>query len=325
MTALPVTESGLNIEKYKGKNLLTLLDYSSEEIKELLDFSILLKKYQKEGVPHPLLAGKTLAMIFEKSSTRTRVSFEVGMNQLGGSALFLSSKDSQLGRGEPISDTAQVLSRYVDGIMIRTHGHEIIEELAKFSTIPVINALTEDFHPCQALADILTIYEVKGTFEGIKTVYVGDGNNVAHSFLIACAKVGMDVAIATPKGYEPKAWIMKEIEAICNETGAKLLITNDPIEAVTGADVIYTDVWTSMGHEEETAKRLEAFNEFQVNKALASHAKDDYIFLHCLPAHRGEEVTVDVIDGEHSYIFDQAENRLHAQKAVLVALMGDAK
>ncbi|OIJ18465.1 ornithine carbamoyltransferase [Anaerobacillus alkalidiazotrophicus] len=325
MTALPVTESGLNIEKYKGKNLLTLLDYSSEEIKELLEFSVLLKKYQKEGVPHPLLAGKTLAMIFEKSSTRTRVSFEVGMNQLGGSALFLSSKDSQLGRGEPISDTAQVLSRYVDGIMIRTHGHEIIEELAKFSTIPVINALTEDFHPCQALADILTIYEVKGTFEGIKTVYVGDGNNVAHSFLIACAKVGMDVAIATPKGYEAKDWIMKEIEAICNETGAKLLVTNDPVEAVSGADVIYTDVWTSMGHEEETAKRLEAFNEFQVNKALASHAKDDYIFLHCLPAHRGEEVTVDVIDGEHSYIFDQAENRLHAQKAVLVALMGDTK
>lgn len=325
LTVLSVTEAGLMVGKHKGKNLLTLLDYSASEIKELLNFALLLKKQQKEGIAHTLLTGKTLAMIFEKSSTRTRVSFEVGMNQLGGSAVFLSSKDSQLGRGEPISDTAQVLSRYVDGIMIRTHGHEIIEELAKHSSIPVINALTDDFHPCQALADIMTIFEVKKTFKGIKTVYVGDGNNVAHSLLIACAKVGMDVAIATPKGYEPKEWIIKVIKDICNETGAKFLLTNDPVAAVSGADVIYTDVWTSMGYEEETAKRLADFKLFQVNDALANHAKDDYMFLHCLPAHRGEEVTTDVIDGKNSFIFDQAENRLHAQKAVLVALMGDKK
>ncbi|RXI98736.1 ornithine carbamoyltransferase [Anaerobacillus alkaliphilus] len=312
----------MNIKKYKGKNFLTLLDYSSEEVLELLHFSRLLKQYQKEGVPHQYLVGKTLAMIFEKSSTRTRVSFEVGMNQLGGSALFLSSKDSQLGRGEPISDTAQVLSRYVDGIMIRTHGHEIIEELANNSTVPVINALTDDFHPCQAMADLLTIYEVKGTFKGIKTVYVGDGNNVAHSLLIGCAKVGMDVTITTPIGYEPKQWIVEEIKAICEETGAKFHITNDPIEAVQGADVIYTDVWTSMGYEEETAKRLADFEAFQVNEELVKYAKKDYMFLHCLPAHRGEEVSIEVIDGKNSFIFDQAENRLHVQKAILVALLG---
>ncbi len=323
MTASSVSESGLNFKKYKGMNFLTLLDYSSEQINELLDFSILLKKYQKEGVPHTFLAGKTLAMIFEKSSTRTRVSFEVGMTQLGGSALFLSSKDSQLGRGEPISDTAQVLSRYVDGIMIRTHGHEIIEELAKHSTVPVVNALTDEFHPCQALADIMTIYEVKGTFKDVKTVYVGDGNNVAHSLLIACAKVGMDVAIATPKGYEPKQWIVNEIEAICQENGATFQLTNDPVEAVNGADVLYTDVWTSMGYEEETVHRLEVFKPFQVNKTLVQYAKDDYMFLHCLPAHREEEVTADIIDGPHSYIFDQAENRLHVQKAILAALMSN--
>lgn len=323
MAVIPTLESGININKFIGKHFLTLLDFTSNEIMELLDFSILLKKYQKDGVPHKFLSGKTLAMIFEKSSTRTRVSFEVGMTQLGGSALFLSSKDSQLGRGEPISDTAQVLSRYVDGIMIRTHGHGIIEELANYSTVPVINALTDDFHPCQAMADLMTIFEVKGTFKGLKTVYVGDGNNVAHSLLIACAKVGMDIAIATPKGYEPKEWIVKEIEGICKETGAKFFLTNSPIEAVRGADVIYTDVWTSMGYEQESAKRLEDFKSFQVNEALMTYAKEDYMFLHCLPAHRGEEVAVEVIDGPHSYIFDQAENRLHAQKAILVALMGN--
>ncbi len=321
LTILSKLDLGINLEKYKGKHFLTILDYSPAEIKELLEFALQLKKYQKEGIPHPFLSGKTLAMIFEKSSTRTRVSFEVGMTQLGGSALFLSSKDSQLGRGEPISDTAQVLSRYVDGIMIRTHGHEIVEELAKYSTIPVINALTDDFHPCQAMADIMTIFEAKGRFEGVKTVYVGDGNNVAHSLLIASAKVGMDVVIATPKGYEPKDWIVKEIEKICAETNASFQLTNDPIAAVKDADVIYTDVWTSMGFEEETAKRLADFQAFQVNQELVAHAKPDYIFLHCLPAHRGEEVTTDVIDGANSYIFDQAENRLHAQKAILVALM----
>ncbi len=319
---MSLLDAGIDIKKYKGKHFLTLLDYTSEEVLELLSFSQLLKQYQKAGIPHQFLVGKTLAMIFEKSSTRTRVSFEVGMNQLGGSALFLSSKDSQLGRGEPISDTAQVLSRYVDGIMIRTHGHEIIEELANNSTVPVINALTDDFHPCQAMADLLTIYEAKGTFKGIKTVYVGDGNNVAHSLLIGCAKVGMDVTITTPVGYEPKPWIVEEIKAICKETGAKFQLTNDPVEAVLGADVIYTDVWTSMGYEEETAKRLADFKTFQVNEELVKYAKNDYMFLHCLPAHRGEEVSIEVIDGKNSFIFDQAENRLHVQKAILVALMG---
>lgn len=323
MTTSSLVETTINLNNYKGKHFLTLLDYTSEQVKELLNFSLLLKKYQKEGKPHQYLSGKTLAMVFEKSSTRTRVSFEVGMTQLGGSALFLSSKDSQIGRGEPISDTAQVLSRYVDGIMIRTHGHEIIEELVKHSTVPVINALTDDFHPCQALADIMTIYEVKGSFEGLKAVYVGDGNNVAHSLLIACAKVGIDVAIATPIGYEPKQWIVSEIKTICEETGASFTLTNDPIEAVKGADVIYTDVWTSMGYEEETAHRLEVFKSFQVNKALVQYAKSDFMFLHCLPAHRGEEVCSEVIDGDHSFIYDQAENRLHVQKAILVALMGE--
>jgi ornithine carbamoyltransferase len=325
VTVVSLKELGVNVSEYKGKHFLTLLDYTSQQVKELLDLAILLKKYQKEGIAHPFLAGQTLVMIFEKSSTRTRVSFEIGMSQLGGFGLFLSSNDSQLGRGEPISDTAQVLSRYADGIMIRTHGHEIIEELAKHSTVPVINALTEDFHPCQALADLLTIYEVKGSFEGLKTVYVGDGNNVAHSLLIACAKVGIDVAIATPVGYEPKEWIVEEIKTICQETGATFLLTNDPIEAVRDADVIYTDVWTSMGHEEESAKRLAEFNSFQINQALVEHAKSDYIFLHCLPAHREEEVTAEIIDGKHSHVFDQAENRLHAQKAVLVALMGKSE
>lgn len=308
---------------YKGRDFLTLLDYSSEEIKELLQFAIELKEEQKQGIPHPHLAGKTLAMIFEKSSTRTRVSFEVGMSQLGGTPLFLSTNDLQIGRGEPISDTAQVLSRYVDGIMIRTFEQEKIDTLAAYASVPVINALTDDFHPCQALADIMTVYEQKGTFKGVKVTYIGDGNNVANSLLIACVKVGMDVSIASPKGYELQQEIVEKIDELAKVTGVKVKLTTDPIEAVKDADVIYTDVWTSMGFEAEAKARLESFKEFQVNEDLTQYAKDDYIFLHCLPAHRGEEVSADVIDGKHSFIFDQAENRLHVQKAILTALMKD--
>lgn len=308
---------------YNGKDLITLLDYSSEEIQELLQLALTLKVEQKQGKTHHHLSGKTLAMIFEKSSTRTRVSFEVGMSQLGGSALFLSTNDLQIGRGEPISDTAQVLSRYVDGIMIRTFENEKIETFAKYASVPVINALTDDFHPCQALADVMTIFEAKGTFKGVKVAYVGDGNNVANSLVIACLKVGMDISIASPKGYEISDTMIQKMKEIEEKTGAKLTLTNDPIEAVKRADVIYTDVWTSMGFEAETKARLESFQSFQVNDQLVQHASDDFIFLHCLPAHRGEEVSAEVIDGKHSLVFDQAENRLHVQKAVLTALMGN--
>lgn len=305
----------------KGRHFLTLLDFSSEEVFYLLQQAIELKKAQKEGNGPQLLAGKSLGMIFENASTRTRVSFEVGMTQLGGHALFLSPKDLQIGRGEPIKDTAQVLSRYVDGIMIRTNSHEAVEQFAKNSTVPVINALTDNYHPCQAMADLLTIYEHKGDFKGLKMTYVGDGNNVAHSLVIASAKVGMDVAVATPKGYEMNEEIVARAQKVAAETGSIITLTNDPIEAVTAADILYTDVWASMGYESEQAEREKAFANFQINESLASHAKDDYIFMHCLPAHRGEEVAAEVIDSKHSVIYDEAENRLHAQKAILAAII----
>ncbi|MBS4194125.1 ornithine carbamoyltransferase [Lederbergia citri] len=306
----------------KGKHLLTLSDLSTDEITQLIDVAIGLKKMQKQGEPHPYLKGKTMAMIFEKSSTRTRVSFEVGMNQLGGHALFLSRSDIQLGRGETVQDTAKTLSRYVDGIMIRAYEHKAVEELAANSSVPVINALTDDFHPCQALADLMTLYEVKGTYAGQKLAYVGDGNNVAHSLMIACAKLGVDCSIASPEGYEPKKEITKLAQDIAQETGAAIKVLNDPQAAVSGADAVYTDVWTSMGWEDEQEVRLQAFQPYQVNSQLISFAKNDAIFLHCLPAKRGEEVTAEVIDGPQSYVFDEAENRLHVQKALMVALMG---
>ena len=268
------------------------------------------------------LKGKTLGMIFEKSSTRTRVSFETGMFQLGGQALFLSSRDLQIGRGEPVSDTAKVLSQYVDAIMIRTFAHETVEELAEHATIPVINGLTDLHHPCQALADLLTILEVKGTLKGLKLAYIGDGNNVAHSLLIACAKVGMDVAVATPPSYAPNEEIVSLAKSFADASGSTISIVNDPIEAVTEADVIYADVWTSMGQEKENEQRLKDFAGFQVNKELVAHAKADYMFLHCLPAHREEEVTAEIIDGPNSYVFQEAGNRMHAQKALLVELLG---
>ncbi|MED3717547.1 ornithine carbamoyltransferase [Geobacillus thermodenitrificans] len=305
----------------KGRDFLTLLDFSTEEIFDLLALAGDLKAKQKAGMPYTPLAGKTMAMIFEKPSTRTRVSFEVGMIQLGGSALYLNSNDLQLGRGETIVDTARVLSQYVDVIMIRTFAHQKVEELAEYASIPVINGLTDDDHPCQALADLLTIYEVKKTFQGVKLAYVGDGNNVANALLAAAAKVGMDVAIACPPGYEPKAAYVEAARQIGEKTGATVTVTHDPLEAVAGADAIYTDVWTSMGQESESDERLQVFQPYQVNEALVKAAKPDYIFLHCLPAHRGEEVTAGVMDGPNSMVFEQAGNRLHAQKAILVSVL----
>ncbi|BDG42355.1 ornithine carbamoyltransferase [Saccharococcus caldoxylosilyticus] len=305
----------------KGKDFLTLMDISAEDIHDLLALAAQLKEKQLAGQSYTPLTRKTLAMIFEKPSTRTRVSFEVGMIQLGGSALYLNSNDLQLGRGETIADTARVLSQYVDAIMIRTFAHSKVEELAQYATIPVINGLTDDDHPCQALADLLTIYEVKKELKGLKLAYVGDGNNVAHALMIAAAKVGMDCTIACPSGYEPKETYVNAAVQIGKQSGAAIAVTHDPIEAVADADVIYTDVWTSMGQEQESEQRLAAFQEFQVNDKLVKHAKPDYMFLHCLPAHRGEEVTADVIDGPNSYVFQQAGNRLHVQKAILVSLL----
>ncbi|OCA83313.1 ornithine carbamoyltransferase [Bacillus sp. FJAT-27225] len=312
------------VPNLKGRHFLKLSDFSTEEIYSLLDSAIHLKKAQKQGKPQPHLSGKVLGMIFEKSSTRTRVSFEVGMLQLGGQAIFLSSKDIQLGRGETIADTAKVLSRYVDGIMIRTFGDERIEEFADASTVPVINGLTTLHHPAQVLADLLTILEHKGKLKGLKLCYIGDGNNnMAHSLLEGAVKVGMNISIASPKGYELNEAIVSQAREDAIQTCSEIALTNDPSEAISGADVVVTDVWTSMGMEGEAEERLEAFSGFQVNEELCSFAKDDFLFLHCLPAHRGEEVSAGIIDGPHSVVFDEAENRLHAQKAILKALMED--
>ncbi|WML57381.1 ornithine carbamoyltransferase [Neobacillus sp. PS2-9] len=306
----------------KGKDFLQLSDFTTEEILYLLNDALELKQMQKQGKPQPFLNGKVLGMIFEKSSTRTRVSFEVGMLQLGGHAIFLSSKDIQLGRGESISDTAKVLSRYVDGIMIRTFSHDSVKELAEHATVPVINGLTDLQHPTQVLADLLTILEHKGKLEGLKLCYIGDGNNnMAHSLMEGAVKVGMDVSIASPPGYLPDGKITEAAIKEGLQTGSSVVITNNPLEAIKDADVVVTDVWTSMGQEEETEKRLKAFEGFQVNEELCKQAKADYIFLHCLPAHRDEEVTGAIIDGTHSVVFDEAENRLHAQKAILKHLL----
>lgn len=303
------------------KDFLTLRDLSTDTILDLLESAEKIKEKLQAGVEYTPLKGKTLGMIFEKSSTRTRVSFEVGMLQLGGHALFLSSNDIQIGRGETISDTAKVLSEYIDGIMIRTFGHDKIEELANAATIPVINGLTDTYHPCQALADLLTIKEIKGSLKGLKLAYIGDGNNVVHSLMLACAKTGIDIAIASPKGYEPDADIVKFAEEAAEIQGSKVLVTQSPIDAIKDADIVYADVWTSMGYEQENITRLEVFKPYQINAELIKHAKPDYLFMHCLPAHRGEEVTGEIIDGPNSVVFHQAGNRLHAQKAVLVDLL----
>ena len=300
----------------KGRDLVTWLDYTAEEVHELLNVA----QYLKKNPRSKSLEGKILGMIFEKSSTRTRVSFEAGMLQMGGHAIYLNSRDIQLGRGESIEDTARVLSSYVDGIMIRTFETEKVTQLAASSSVPVINGLCDTYHPCQALADVLTILETKGTLKGVKAVYIGDGNNVAHSFMILCAKLGMDVVVSCPEGYEPKADIIEKTVELAANSGGSFTLTHNPIEAVKGADVVYTDVWASMGQEEEALKRLEDFKGYQVNEGLLVHAAPDVTFLHCLPAHREEEVTADVIDGPHSAVFQQAENRLHVQKAILQSL-----
>lgn len=306
----------------KGKHFIKMADFEPNDIFFLLDEALEMKSLQKKGIPHPYLSGKVLGMIFEKSSTRTRVSFEVGMMQLGGQAIFLSSNDIQLGRGETVEDTAKVLSRYVDGLMVRTFAHESIEQFAKSADIPVINGLTDLHHPTQVMADLLTIYEHKGTLTGLKMCYIGDGNNnMCHSLLEGAASVGMHLSVASPSGYEPNLTIIEKAKQTGKVTGANVSYTNSPEEAIKEADIVVADVWASMGQEVEQEKRIQAFSAYQVNEALCSHAKEDFIFLHCLPAHRGEEVTADIIDGPHSVVFDEAENRLHAQKAILKNLM----
>ena len=305
----------------KGRSLDSLFHLTKEEIEQVLKISELLKSQLLRGEEHPLLKGKTLAMIFEKPSTRTRVSFEVGMWQLGGYALYLSASDLQLGRGETIADTAQVLSRYVDGIMARVFVHQTILDLVKYSRVPVVNGLSDFTHPCQGLADLFTVYEKKGRLSGLKLAYVGDGNNVAHSLLYGCSKVGMDITLACPKGYEPNPKVVSKAKEEGRRSGGKVKVTNDPKEAVREADIVYTDVWASMGKEKEHEKRVKVFKPYQVNGKLIKEAKEDYLFMHCLPAHRGEEVTDEVADSENSVIFDQAENRLHTQKALLALIM----
>jgi ornithine carbamoyltransferase len=305
----------------KGKSLASLYDLTKEEIEEILKTSELLKLQLLRGQEHLLLKGKTLAMIFEKPSTRTRVSFEVGVWQLGGYALYLSSSDLQLGRGETIADTARVLSRYADGIMARVFKHQTILDLARYSRVPVINGLSDLTHPCQGLADLFTIYEKKGRLSGLKLAYIGDGNNVAHSLIYGCSKVGMDITLACPKDYEPNPEVVSKAKEEAKRTGCKIRVTNDPKEAVKRTDIVYTDVWASMGQEKEHEQRVKVFKPYQVNAQLVKEAKEDYLFMHCLPAHRGEEVTDEVADSKNSVIFDQAENRMHAQKALMALVM----
>ncbi len=312
----------MKIPVLSSKDLLTVMSLSRKEIISLFDFAAKLKKAQKSGKPHRLLEGKTLAMIFEKTSTRTRVSFEIGMYQLGGYALFLSHNDIQIGRGETISDTARVLSRYADGIMIRTFSHDKVIELARNADIPVINGLSDLFHPCQALSDLFTIYEREPGFAGRKLAYVGDGNNVAHSLMLCSAMLGMDIAVATPKNYQPDREVVSMAFRLCAESGSHVTVTTDIKMAVENADYLYTDVWTSMGQEREAEKRRRVFRDYKITRALLSKCADGCRVMHCLPAHRGEEIEDEVLDSDVAIVFDQAENRLHVQKALLCALMG---
>lgn len=300
------------------KHLLKMLDLSKEEILDILNLADQLKYENKNGIEHHILKGKTLGMIFQKSSTRTRVSFETGMYQLGGQALFLSNRDLQIGRGEPVQDTARVLSRYLDGIMIRTFEQKEVEDLAKYGSIPIINGLTDFCHPCQVLADLMTIREFKGRFEGLKMCYIGDGNNMANSLIVGGLKVGMEVSIACPKDYQPAA----EVLEFAKGYGDKFSMTDVPLEAAKDADVLFTDVWTSMGEEAETEKRKIAFKGYQINDNIMAVAKADAMVQHCLPAHREEEITEKVFEAHANEIFEEAENRLHAQKAVMVKVMG---
>ena len=299
------------------KHLLKMLDLSTEEIIEILDLADQLKYELKHGIPHPHLKGKSLGMIFQKASTRTRVSFETGMYQLGGHPLFLSSDDLQIGRGEPVQDTARVLSRYLDGIMIRTFEQKEVEDLAEYGNIPIINGLTDFCHPCQILADLMTIREFKSSFDGLKMCFIGDGNNMANSLIVGCLKVGMSVSIACPEGYHPDPVILEFTKAY----GEKFCLTDKPLEAAKDADVVITDVWASMGQEGEAEKRKTAFCGYQINDEVMAHAHSDAMVLHCLPAHREEEITTKVFEAHAKEIFEEAENRLHAQKAVMVKLM----
>ena len=305
-----------------GKDLLTLETIPRQHMFRLLQIARELKSEPRSGRSAQLLKGLTLGLIFEKPSTRTRVSFEAGMNQLGGQALFLSSEKIQLSRGESLADTAMVLSRYLDGLVIRTFEQSTLEEWARYATIPVINGLTNLSHPCQALADLMTILEKKGSLQGIKLAYLGDGNNIANSLIEAGAKVGMHITIGCPPDYMPNAEIVKKSRKEANETGAVIEITSNPTEAAHNADALYTDVWTSMGQEEEQAQRLNTLSPYQLNEAVVAVAKPDTIVLHCLPAHRGEEITEAGIDGPQSAVLDQAENRLHVQKAILTEWLG---
>lgn len=303
------------------KDLLRMDNLSKEEILDILNLADQLKYENKHGIEHHLLKGKSLGMIFEKASTRTRVSFEVGMYELGGHPLFLSSKDLQIGRGEPIQDTARVLSRYLDGIMIRTFSQKGVETLAEVSSIPIINGLTDDEHPCQVLADLMTIREKKLILEGLKVAYIGDGNNMCNSLLVGCLTLGMHISITNPEGYKPPAYYVNKGNELAIKNGVSFFMTKSPEEAVKDADVVITDVWASMGQEKEAAERMKAFKDYQVNKELMSLAKEDAIVLHCLPAHREEEITEEILEAHADTIFEEAENRLHAQKAILVKLL----
>ena len=312
-------ESAKNL---KGRDLLSLAEFTPAEIKYILDLTAELKQRQKKGEPQTsTLTGKTLGMIFQKASTRTRVSFEVAMYHLGGRALYLNANDLQLGRGETIADTARVLSRYLDGLVGRTYAQEDLEELALYADIPVINGLSDLYHPCQVLADLQTIREYKGNLVDLKLTYVGDGNNVCHSLLIAAAKLSLSFFIATPEEYPPAEKVITLARHMARQTGSHIEILNSPAKAVANADVIITDVWASMGQEAEQKQRRKAFTPYQVNAELVKHARPDFIFLHCLPAHRGEEVTADIIDGPHAVVWDEAENRLHVQKAILSLIL----
>ncbi len=301
------------------KHLLKMLDLTSEEVIDILNLADQLKYEQKHGIPHKLLEGKSLGLIFEKASTRTRVSFEVGIYQLGGQPIFLSSKDMQIGRGEPVQDTARVLSRYLDGIMIRTFEQKEVEDLASYGSIPIINGLTDFCHPCQILADLMTIREFKGKLDGLKMCFIGDGNNMMNSLIVGALKTGMSISVACPEGYEPH----EDVLAFAKEYGDKFSMFRTPKEAVVDADVVITDVWASMGQEGEAEKRRKAFDGYQVNAELMALAKPDAMVQHCLPAHRGEEITEEVFEAHADEIFEEAENRLHAQKAVMVKCLGD--
>jgi ornithine carbamoyltransferase len=305
----------------KGKSLISINDLSLEEIYQIFELSKNLKEKVITGQPHRVLEGKTLGMIFAKPSTRTRISFEVGIYQLGGIGLYFNQNDLQLKKSENISDTAKVLSRYLSGIMIRTFDHQDVVDLAKYGSIPIINGLTDLLHPCQVLTDLFTILEKKRELCGLKLAYVGDGNNMAHSLLHGCSKVGMDITIASPSGYKPDSEIVKNSEANAKYMGSKIEILDNPVDAVKNADIIYTDVWASMGQEKESDERKKKFAEYQVNPGLVKNAKDDYLFMHCLPAHRGDEVVNEVADSANSVIFDEAENRLHVQKAIMALVM----